>query len=84
VRGRGAEADKGRRRGRSEQVRWGEGGRRGAKADEGGGLERRRRLRDFSLPRSFVDQMKGPVYFASQPGLLQVGMENEGWAFKFF
>jgi hypothetical protein len=27
--------------------------------------------------------MKGPVYFASQPGFLQVGMENEGWAFKF-
>jgi hypothetical protein len=47
---------------------------------EGGGLER---LRDFSLPRRFVNQNEGPWVFASQPGFLQVGMENEGRAFNF-
>ena len=48
---------------------------------EGGGLER---LRDFSLPRRVVDQNEGPCVFASQPVFVQVGMENEGSASKFF
>jgi hypothetical protein len=51
---------------------------------EGGGLERRRQLRDFSLPRGFVDEMKGPGYLSLNLGFHRLEWKIRDRPSKFF
>jgi hypothetical protein len=51
---------------------------------EGGGLERRWWLRDFSLPRGFVDQMKAPGYLPLNLGFYRLEWKMRAGPSIFF